>query len=53
MVIAKYLALESTYEKLDLIASGDTITCAEYALKHNLLEEPGWKHCRRYTSNKN
>jgi hypothetical protein len=31
----------STYEPLDLIASDDPITCTEYALKHNLLDEPG------------
>jgi hypothetical protein len=34
---------ESTYDSLDLIASDDPITCAEYALKHNLLDETGWK----------
>jgi hypothetical protein len=44
---------ESTYEPLDLIASDDPITCAEYALKHNLLDEPGWKHFRHYTRNRN
>jgi hypothetical protein len=44
---------ESTYEPLDFIASDDPITCAEYALKHNLLDEPGWKRFRHYTRNKN
>jgi hypothetical protein len=44
---------ESTYEPLDLIASDDPITCAEYALKHNLLDETGWKQFRHYTRNKN
>jgi hypothetical protein len=44
---------ESTYEPLDLIATDDPITCAEYALKHNLLDEPGWKHFCHYKRNKN
>jgi hypothetical protein len=44
---------ESTYETLNLIASDDIITCAENALKHNLLVELGWKRFRHYTRNKN
>jgi hypothetical protein len=44
---------ESTYEPLDLIASDDPITCTEYVLKHNLLDEPGWKCFRHYTRDKN
>jgi hypothetical protein len=44
---------ESTYEPLDFIASDDPIKCAEYSLKHNLLDEPGWKHFRPYTRKKN
>jgi len=44
---------ESTYEPLDLIASDDPITCAEFALKHNLLDAPGWKRFRHYTRHKN
>jgi hypothetical protein len=44
---------ESNYETLDLIASDYTITCAEYAFKHNLLDETGWKRCHHYTRNKN
>jgi hypothetical protein len=43
----------STYEPIDLIASDDPITCADYALKQNLLDEPGWKRFRHYTRNKN
>jgi hypothetical protein len=43
---------ESTYEPFDLIASDAPITCAEDELKHNLLDEPGWKRFRRYTRNK-
>jgi hypothetical protein len=44
---------ESTYEPLDFIASDDPITCAEYALKHNLLDAPGWKRFCHYTKTKN
>jgi hypothetical protein len=44
---------ESTYEPLDLIASDHPITCAEYALKHNLFDAPGWKRFRHYTRQKN
>jgi hypothetical protein len=29
------------------------MTPYEYALKHNLLDEPGWKLFRHYTRNKN
>jgi hypothetical protein len=43
---------ESTYEPLDLIASDYPITCVKYALKHNLLDEPGCKRFRHYTRNK-
>jgi hypothetical protein len=43
----------STYDPLDYIARDDPITCAEYALKHNLLDEPGWKRFPHYTRNKN
>jgi hypothetical protein len=44
---------ESTNEPLDLIAKDDPITCAEYALKQNLLDAPGWKRFRHYTRHKN
>jgi hypothetical protein len=44
---------ESTYEPLDLTASDDPITCTEYALKHNMLDEAGWKRFRHYTRNTN
>jgi hypothetical protein len=40
-VLVAWETVESTYEPLDLIASDDPITCAEYALKHNLLDVPG------------
>ena len=42
---------ESTYEPLDLIAGDDPVTCAEYALKSNLLDQTGWKRFRRYAKN--
>jgi hypothetical protein len=44
---------ESIFEPLDLIASDDLITCADYAFKHNLLGELGWNRFRHYTRNKN
>jgi hypothetical protein len=31
-----------------MIASDDPVTCAEYAMKHHLLETPGWKRFRRF-----
>ena len=42
---------ESTYEPLDLIASDDPVTCAEYALKNNLLDQTGWKRFRLFAKN--
>jgi hypothetical protein len=44
---------ESTYEPLDLIASDDPITRAEYALKHNSLDETRWKRFFHYKRNQN
>ena len=41
----------STYETLDLIASDDPVTGAEYALKNNLLDQIGWKRFRRFAKN--
>ena len=38
---------QCTYEPLEIIAADDPITCAVYAKKHNLLDEPGWKRFRR------
>ena len=38
---------ESTYEPLDLIGKDDSITCAQYGKKHNLLNIPGWIRFRR------
>jgi hypothetical protein len=34
---------ESTYEPLDLIGSDKPVTCAEYAVKHGLIDTLGWK----------
>ncbi|KAL7580569.1 hypothetical protein ACA910_003691 [Epithemia clementina (nom. ined.)] len=34
---------EITFEPLSVIAADDPVTCAVYAKKHNLLDEPGWK----------
>jgi hypothetical protein len=42
---------ETTYEPLDLIASDDPVTCAEYGKKHNLLDIPGRKRFLRYSKN--
>ena len=39
---------ETTYEPLSLIANDDPITVAIYGKKHDLLNEPGWKHLKRY-----
>jgi hypothetical protein len=51
-VLVSWETGEPTYEPHDLIASDDPISCAEYALKHNLLDEPGCKRFRHYTRNK-
>jgi hypothetical protein len=42
-VLVEWETGETTYEPLDLIASDDPVTFAEYAKKNNLLEIPGWK----------
>jgi hypothetical protein len=52
-VLVSWETGESTYERLDFIASDDPITCDEYALKHNLLDAPGWKRFCHYTKTKN
>ena len=40
---------EITYEPLSIIARDDPITCAVYAKKHDLLDQQGWKHLKRFT----
>ena len=37
-----------TSEKLATIAQEYPMLCATYAKKHKLLNQPGWKHLRRY-----
>jgi hypothetical protein len=50
-VLVEWETGETTYDPLDLIASDDPVTCVEYAKKHNLLDIPGWKRFRRYSTN--
>jgi hypothetical protein len=38
---------ETTYKPLDMIASDDPATCAQYAKENNLLDTAGWKCFRR------
>jgi hypothetical protein len=38
---------ECTYEPLSILAADDPVTCAIYAQKNGLLDEPGWKRFRR------
>jgi hypothetical protein len=39
---------EVTYELLSTIARDDPVTYAVYAKEKGLLDEPGWKHLKRY-----
>ena len=50
-VLVEWESGESTYEPLDLIASDDPVTCAEYVLMNNLLDQTGWKRFRRFEKN--
>jgi hypothetical protein len=50
-VLVEWETGETTYEPLDLIASDDPVTCAEYAKQHDLLDTTGWKRFRRYAKN--
>jgi hypothetical protein len=34
------------YDPLDLIASDDPVTCAQYAKQHGMLDLEGWKRFR-------
>ena len=38
---------ESTWEPLEVIAKSDPVTCAIYAKRNDLLEQPGWKRFKR------
>ena len=51
-VLVEWETGEHTYEPLDMMASDDPVTCAEYAMKHGLLDTAGWKRFRRYAKNK-
>ena len=42
---------EITYEPLDIIAKDDPVSCAMYAKKNNLLNEPGWKRFKGIAKN--
>ena len=42
-VLVEWETGETTYEPLDLIASDDPVTCAQYAKQHGLLDTEGWK----------
>ena len=48
IVMVEWESGEVTYEPLTLISKDDTITCAVYAKKHDLLDTTGWKHLKRY-----
>jgi hypothetical protein len=50
-VLVEWETGETTYEPLDLIATDDPVTCAEYAKQNNLLDIVGWKRFRRYEKN--
>jgi hypothetical protein len=39
---------EITHEPLSLIGTDDPVTCAAYAKKQGLLDQPGWKKFKRY-----
>jgi hypothetical protein len=42
-VLVEWETGETTYEPLDLIASDDPVTCAQYAKQHGPLDTEGWK----------
>ena len=50
-VLVEWETGESTYEPLDIIGKDDPVSCAEYAMKQNLLDTPGRKRCRSYAKN--
>ncbi|KAL7570929.1 hypothetical protein ACA910_002562 [Epithemia clementina (nom. ined.)] len=47
-VLVEWETGETTYEPLSVIANDDPITCAVYAKKNGLLDEPEWKHLKQY-----
>ena len=40
-----------TREPLDIFGKDDPVSCVEYAMDNNLLEEPGWKRFRHLAKN--
>jgi hypothetical protein len=50
-VLVEWETGESTYEPLDMIGHDDPVTCAEYAMRNELLDTPGWKRFRRLGKN--
>jgi hypothetical protein len=38
---------QTTFEPLEMIATDDTVTCAQIARENNLLDTAGWKCLRR------
>jgi hypothetical protein len=46
-VLVNWESGESTYEPLSIIAADSPVVCAEYARKHGLLEEEGWRRFKR------
>ena len=44
---------ECTYEPLDVIASDDPVTCADYARKNNLLDVFGWNRFKHLAKSEN
>jgi hypothetical protein len=42
-VLIEWETGDTTYEPLDLIASDDPVTCAQYAKQHGLLDTEGLK----------
>jgi hypothetical protein len=46
-ILVEWETGETTYEPLDLTAEDDPVSCAEYACKNHLLDNPGWKRFNR------
>jgi hypothetical protein len=50
-VLVEWETGETTYEPLDMIASDDPVTCAQYARENNLLDTARWKRFRGIAHN--
>jgi hypothetical protein len=46
-VLVEWETGETTYKPLDMIASDDPVTCAQYARENNLFDIAKWKCFRR------